>query len=113
MDADSLRTNLGLQFTGAIPIGEQRMLRPSLRAAWRHEYLDGNQSVNSSLQGGAGPGFGTTISGNRRRDGLLLNGGFSMDITPDLSGYLYYTGDLGPDGADNVHSVNTGLRLQF
>lgn len=111
-DADSLRTNFGIQFTGTIPIGE-RTLRPSIRAAWRHEYLAGDRTVSSALLGGAGPGFSTTLRGNRRKDSLLLNGGFSMDLLENVSGSIYYTGDLGPDGTDNIHSINAGLRWEF
>lgn len=111
-DAESLRTNLGAQLMWNVPVAG-RNIRPSIRAAWRHEYLDYNRTVNSALVGGAGPGFGTSLPGGRRRDSLLLNGGFTMEITDNVSGYLYYTGDLGSGDTENIHAVNTGLRVAF
>lgn len=111
-DADSLRSNVGAQAMWTLPIGT-RTLRPSLRAAWRHEYLDGSRRINSALVGGAGPAFSTRLPGTNRKDSLLLNGGFSLDLTDDVSGYVYYTGDLSGGTTDNIHSVNAGLRVQF
>lgn len=111
-NADSLRSNLGAQASWDLPIGT-RTLRPGLLAAWRHEYLDGSRRVSSSLLGGAGPGVSIRLPGSQNKDSLLLNGGFSMDLTDDLAGYVYYSGDLAGGTTDNVHAVNAGIRLQF
>ena len=104
----SLRSNLGAKISYTTLVGSLK-ITPQLRASWQHEYLDSTQSIGAQFSGGSeftihGPAVGG--------DSALLSAGISVQITPTLSLYTYYDGQL---GRQNFHSNNIsgGVKIEF
>jgi len=106
---ESFRSTVGLKASYAWDTGSV-IIRPEVRAQWKHEYLDSTPSIEARFAGADrlfrvdGPDIG--------RDSLLLDAGASVEINPAVSVYAYYTGELGRTNYDS-HSVNGGFRVSF
>jgi len=106
---NSLRSTLGArvaydwEFCGV-------KVTPEVRAQWLHEYLDATASIDSQFA--AGGDVFTTYGSKIGRNGLLLDAGLSVQVTPHCALYAYYTGDLARENY-TAHAVNGGLRVQF
>ncbi len=106
---ESLRTTVGLKASYAWNAGGV-VIRPEVRAQWKHEYLDSTADITSRF---AGANRFFTVNGpDIGRDSLLLDAGASVEINPAVSVYAYYTGELGRTNYDS-HSVNGGFRVAF
>ena len=58
-----------------------------------------------------GPSFSVN-SARVGRDSFMLTTGFSLQITPDLAAYAYYSGELGRNNYDS-HNIMGGVRASF
>lgn len=107
---ESLRSTLG-----ALAVYERKvanvMLRPEVRAAWRHEFADNVYDLNSSFASGAGENF--LVSGPKiGRDSFQYGMGCAVQWSATLSSYLFYDGEIGSGNA-NSHSLSLGVRVGF
>ena len=86
------------------------VLVPEIPATWQHEYGDTFDEASATMLIG-GPPF-AVASSPIGRDSLLLNAGFTLRITPELSAYAFYDGELARTnyGANNVM---LGFRASF
>lgn len=106
---NSLRSTLGARVAYDWEFCGVRVT-PEVRAQWLHEYLDATASIDSQFI--AGGDVFTTYGSEIGRNGLLLDAGVSVQVTPHCAVYAYYTGDLARDNY-TAHAVNGGLRVQF
>ena len=105
---DSVRSTIGLQASYGARIG-RITVTPIVRAQWEHEYL----TSTASIRGGFTPGDSFTVRGPRiGRDGLLLDGGASAQLTPRVGIFSYYRTELGRENY-SVHSISAGVRVSF
>ena len=107
--ADSLRTLVGAKIAGAINAGSV-VIRPEVRAQWKHEYMDSTPGISSRLSG-ADYVF-TVDAPEMGRDSLVLDAGAAVEFNSTVSVFAYYTGELGRKNYDS-HSVNGGFRIAF
>jgi outer membrane autotransporter protein len=85
------------------------VVTPEIRAQWQHEYLDND----SSITGGFSSRNSFTVHGPEiGRDALLLDIGASVQVSPHVALFAYYTGELCRENY-TVHSVNAGVRVGF
>jgi len=106
---DSLRSQVGVRATVAFKVGGVT-LRPSAHAAWQHEFQDQALEVSSEI---AGSSTGFTVSGPKvGRDSAVVGAGLAIDLTPRLTIYTAYQGDLGR-GNYSQHSVFGGIVFKF
>jgi outer membrane autotransporter protein len=109
-DQDSLRSELGLTLAYAADINGIKVT-PQVRIAWQHEFMDSTQSMNSRFIGGTGPTF--TVSGpHMDRDRAVLSAGISAEITPSVTIYGFYDGQLGSSNY-NSNQVSAGVKIAF
>ena len=106
---DSLLTNLGARATYECHIGSM-VLVPEIRATWQHEYGDVFDEVSASMLLGS-PAFAVSSS-PIGRDSLVLNAGFTLRLTPNMSAYAFYDGEL---ACSNYQTNNLliGFRVSF
>ncbi|HWL52016.1 MAG TPA: autotransporter domain-containing protein [Chthoniobacteraceae bacterium] len=107
--ADSLRSLVGLKLAGAIDAGSV-VIRPEVRAQWKHEYMDSTPGITSRFVGA--DRYFTVDSPDIGRDSLVLDAGAAVDFNNNWSAFAYYTGELGRKNYDS-HSVNGGFRVSF
>lgn len=108
---DSLRSELGVKISYSATLDNGMVLTPQVRLAWQHEFLDSTQSINSGFV--AVPGTTFTSSGpDIDRDRALLSAGLNLQVTPAVSVYAYYDGQLGSSNS-NFNSVAAGVRWEF
>lgn len=87
------------------------LVRPEIRAAWRHEYGDRSFSMDSRLASGAG-GIFTVEDAETGRDSLQLGVGVTVLWSETKMVYLFYDGELLRKEYD-AHNLSGGLRLTF
>jgi outer membrane autotransporter protein len=106
----SLRTDLGFRAEYRIKAWGVE-LRPSVRAAWEHEYLYSALPIHAGLASGAGDIF--TVEGpNEGHDSAIVGAGLNVQLTKSVLLYLDYDGQVGRDRYDS-HAVTGGLRWSF
>jgi outer membrane autotransporter protein len=106
----SLRSNLGIRVSYTTLVKGVR-ITPQLRLSWQHEYLDSTQSITSQLA--QCPGSMFSVSGPKfGRDSILVNLGFTAQITPMVNAYAFYGGQFGSTNYTS-HSVNAGFLINF
>ena len=106
---DSLLTNLGARATYECHIGNM-VLVPEVRATWQHEYGDVFDEVSASMLLGS-PAF-TVTSSPIGRDSLVLNAGFTLRLTPNMSTYAFYDGELARSNYQ-ANNLLVGFRASF
>ena len=105
---DSLKSAIGLQISYTAQIG-RIAVTPIVSAQWEHEYL----TSTSSIDAGFTSANSFTVQGPHiGRDSLLLDVGFSAQLTPRVGIFSYYTGELGRENY-SVHSISGGFRVSF
>src|SRR5690606_3469461 len=105
----SLRSTVGLKASYAINLGSV-VIRPEVRAQWKHEFLDSTPSISARFSG-ADRVF--TVDGpNIGRDSVLVDAGASVEFNSVFSVYAYYTGELGRTNYQS-NAVNGGFRVAF
>ena len=108
-DVNSLVSRLGAHLLYNSMIGKMAFT-PELALDWQHEYLDSQYPITSSLPGGIGGPF--TVQGpTSGADNLRVNVGFQLQVTRNLTTFLYYNGMFGRQTISN--GVNGGLSFSF
>lgn len=107
---ESLRSNLGAKISYTAMMGGMKVT-PQVRVSWQHEFLDSTQSINSQFIPGNGPIF--TVNGPEiGEDSALVSAGLSVQVSPALSVYAYYDGQLGRANYSS-NNVTVGLKYDF
>ncbi len=106
---NSLRSLLGLKASYAFTVGGI-VIKPEIRAQWRHEYLDTNASLEAGFVGGTGV---FAVEGSEiGRDSVLIDAGATVQVSPTVSVFAYYTGEIGRTNYSS-NAVNGGFRISF
>jgi outer membrane autotransporter protein len=109
--ADSLTTSFGMKASYDWKLSNGVVIRPELRAAWRHEFGDRSFEETAALASDSSTNF--TVQGPQiGRDSLLIGAGFSIQWSERVSTYLYYDGELGRENYSS-HNVTGGIRVSF
>jgi outer membrane autotransporter protein len=107
---DSLRTNLGAKIVYTATIGGIKVT-PQLRVSWQHGFLDNTQSIDSQFASGSSSMF--TVSGPQMgRDSAMVSAGVNVQVTPTISVYTYYDGQLGRSNYSS-NNVTGGVKVDF
>ena len=84
---ESIRTALGFKASYDWRVGGI-LIKPEVRAAWQHEYLDSSYDVDAGFSGLANSDF--TVRGPEiGRDSLLLGAGVAVLWNERTSTYVY------------------------
>lgn len=105
----SLRGELGAKVAYNMNLNSV-IIRPQVRLAWQHEFMDSTQSMVSGFGGG-----GSTFSVNgphMDRDRIVLGAGLTAQLTPMFSIYAFYDGQV-DDSNYQAQQVSVGLKLDF
>ncbi len=108
-DQESERSTVGMRAAYDWKIGRV-IVRPEVRAAWKHEFGDEALPVDSRFVSG---GNIFTVHGPAiDRDSALVGAGFAVQWTERVSTYAYYDGELGRNNYDS-QNVSGGIRVNF
>jgi len=107
---NSLRSTLGAELAGELPLGGESKLGLALRLGWLHEFDDTRRPISAAFAGAPGNGF-TVYGATPVRDAAVLGFQASTAISDGTSLYLRYDGEVG-GGSDN-HAINIGLRMSW
>jgi autotransporter-associated beta strand protein len=108
--AESLRSDLGLRAFYQWQMGKL-LLRPSVKAAWEHEYKYSTFPITAGFAGL--PETAQTFYGPRQgQDSAVVSAGVSAQWTPAITVYLNYDGQLGRSHYD-ANAVTGGFSISF
>jgi len=108
--AESLRCDVGFRAFYQWQIG-RIVLEPSLKVAWEHEYKYSAIPITAGFAGIPGPSA-TFFGSDEGHDSVVLSAGISTQLTPAISIYLDYDGQLGRENYDS-NAVTGGARISF
>jgi outer membrane autotransporter protein len=108
--AESLRSDAGFRTFYQWQIGKI-VVEPSLKAAWEHEYKYSALPITAGFAGISGPSA-TFFGSNEGHDSAVISAGVSVQLTPAITTYVSYDGQLGRDNYDS-NAVTGGVRISF
>jgi outer membrane autotransporter protein len=108
--AESLRSDVGFRAFYQWQIGKL-IVEPSLKAAWEHEYKYSALPVTAGFAGIPGPSA-TFLGPSEGHDSAVVSAGVSVQVTPAITTYVNYDGQLGRDNYDS-NAVTGGVRIRF
>jgi outer membrane autotransporter protein len=108
--AESLRSDVGFRAFYQWQIGKI-LVEPSLKAAWEHEYKYSALPITAGFAGIPGPSA-TFFGPNEGHDSAVVSAGVSALLTPAISIYANYDGQLGREHYDS-NAVTGGVRISF
>jgi outer membrane autotransporter protein len=108
--AESLRSDAGFRAFYAWQIGKI-VVEPSLKVAWEHEYKYSALPITAGFAGIPGPSA-TFFGPDEGHDSAVISAGVSVQLTPAISTYLNYDGQLGRSNYDS-NAVTGGVRISF
>jgi outer membrane autotransporter protein len=108
--AESLRSDVGFRLFYPWQIGKI-ILEPSLKAAWEHEYKYSALPITAGFAGISGSSA-TFFGPNEGHDSAVVSVGVSVRLTPAITTYLNYDGQLGRQNYDS-NGVTGGVRISF
>jgi outer membrane autotransporter protein len=108
--AESLRSDVGFRAFYQWQIGKI-IVEPSLKAAWEHEYKYSALPITAGFAGIPGP-TATFFGPAEGHDSAIVSAGFSVQLTPAITTYLNYDGQLGRGNYDS-NAVTGGVRFSF
>ena len=106
----SLRSTIGAELAGEVPLGGGSELALALRLGWMHEFDDTSRPISAAFAGAPGNPF-TVYGATPARDSAVIGFQASTAIAEATSIYLRYDGEVG-GGTDN-HTLNLGLRVSW
>jgi outer membrane autotransporter protein len=110
-DEDAERSALGLRAMCHWKVREHIIIRPEIRAAWKHEFGDNAYPIDSAFASGAGGIF--TVHGPKVwRDSALVSSGVNVQWSNCISTSVYYDGEISRANYDN-HSLTGAVRIGF
>jgi outer membrane autotransporter protein len=98
-----LRSSVGARVAYPFNLGSTRVV-PEVRASWRHEFLDVQQSINAAFEGN--PNTPLNIVGTQTGRDMAVLG---MGVTANLSRDTVVYADI--DGAFNADKTSATLAL--
>jgi outer membrane autotransporter protein len=108
--AESLRSDAGFRLFYQWQLGKI-LIEPSLKASWEHEYKYSALPITAGFAGIPGPT--ATFSGPAEgHDSAVISAGLSAQLSPTITVYVNYDGQLGRDNYDS-NAVTGGLRISF
>jgi outer membrane autotransporter protein len=107
---ESLRSDVGFRLFYQWQIGKI-VVEPSLKAAWEHEYKYSALPITAGFAGIPGPSA-TFFGPSEGHDSAVVSAGVSVQLTPAISTYVNYDGQLGRDNYDS-NAVTGGVRISF
>jgi outer membrane autotransporter protein len=86
-------------------------VQPTLQAAWEHEYkyTDLPMIAGFASEPNASDSF---VGPNEGHDSAIISVGVTTYLTPTISNYIDYDGQLGRDRYDS-NTVSGGVRFSF
>ena len=108
--AESLRSDVGLRAFYQWQIG-QIVIEPSVKATWEHEYKYSALPITAGFAQIPGPSA-TFFGPNEGHDSAVISAGVNVQLTPAISTYVNYDGQLGRDHYDS-NAVTGGVRFKF
>ena len=108
--AESLRSDVGFRVFYQWQIGKI-LVEPSLKAAWEHEYKYSALPITAGFVGIPGPSA-TFFGPNEGHDSAVVSAGVSVQLTPAITTYVNYDGQLGRQNYDS-NAVTGGVRISF
>ncbi len=105
-----LRTTVGAELGGALPLGNTRTLDMTLRLGWLHEFADVGRPITAAFTGAPSNSF-TVYGATPQRDSAVLGFSAQTAVAESTQLYLRYNGEVG-SGTDN-HAFNLGVRLSW
>jgi len=104
----SFKSTFGFQVGYEIPVASI-IIKPQAKAQWLHEFSNDSRSIDASFQSSSsftvnGPALGS--------DSFLVDLGATVMITPAVSVYAFYSGDLGSSNYTSS-TVFGGVQLSF
>jgi outer membrane autotransporter protein len=108
--AESLRSDVGFRAFYQWQIGKV-VIEPSLKAAWEHEYKYSALPVTAGFAGIPGPSA-TFFGPSEGHDSAVVSAGVSVQLTPAISTYINYDGQVGRGNYDS-NAVTGGVRISF
>jgi outer membrane autotransporter protein len=108
--AESLRSDVGFRAFYQWQLGKL-VLEPSLKAAWEHEYKYSALPVTAGFAGIPGPSA-TFFGPSEGQDSAVVSAGVSVQVTPAITTYVNYDGQLGRGNYDS-NAVTGGVRISF
>ncbi len=109
-DVHSFSSTLGFASAYDWTLGKV-IVRPEVRAAWRHEFGDRSFALDAQLPSGAG-GLFTVQDSEVGADSFLLGAGVSVIWSGGTLIYVSYDGELGRQEYD-AHNLSGGVRVTF
>jgi outer membrane lipase/esterase len=109
--AESLRSDVGFRAFYQWQIAKI-VLEPSLKAAWEHEYKYSALPITAGFAGIPGPSA-TFFGPNEGHDSTIVSAGISAQLTPSVTTYVNYDGQLGRERYDSTNAVTGGFRITF
>lgn len=110
-ESDSLRGKLGGRVAYYHKVSDQLTLIPESRLFWQHEFLRDNDSLDATLDNGAGGSFSHGISDS---DGDSFLGGVGVGFQTNFGFYgnVSYDIELGREN-DAIHSLSVSADWKF
>jgi fibronectin-binding autotransporter adhesin len=108
--AESLRSDVGFRAFYQWQIGKL-VVEPSLKAAWEHEYKYSALPITAGFAGIPGPSA-TFFGPSEGHDSAIVSAGVSVQVTPAITTYVNYDGQLGRGNYDS-NAVTGGIRISF
>jgi outer membrane autotransporter protein len=106
----SVRTVIGADLGGKIPLGSQRALDLALRLGWAHEFADTARPMTAAFAGAPAVPF-TVYGAQPQRNAAVIGLGVSAVVADATSIYLRYDGEI--TGSDDNHVFSAGLRMTW
>jgi fibronectin-binding autotransporter adhesin len=108
--AESLTSDIGFRAAYHWQIGKIG-IEPSLRVTWEHEYKYAAIPITAGFENFSAPAL--TFSGPKQgQDSAVLSTGIQLQLTPAISTYVHYDGQLGR-AHYNSNAVTGGLTVAF
>lgn len=110
---ETLRTDLGFRcWYGPVQLGKIG-IRPFLRAAWQHDFYSENRfPLFVDLADVQGPAVPVSSGPGLGHESAIVNAGMSVQITPTVSTYISYDGQLGRKNYE-LNEVSGGINISF
>lgn len=110
-EEESLRTYLGGRIAYTIKVNDRFTVIPELRAFWEHEFLQGGENLNASLNGGSGPAF-SYVTEEPGKDAMYVGAGLNFKFGESFTTSAYYHANFGRND-DAQHTVSVSANWKF
>ncbi len=104
-----VRSIVGVEMSGSVPLAERQPLRVALRLGWAHDYADLTGALTANFLGKPDTTF-TVIGPMPDRDAALVGLGLELPVRSGRA-FVAYEGELSQRAA--VHASTIGVRFAF